>query len=1411
MADNEKKVTYKAEADFSPLNRSVDKAIRKFNQLKKAQAELNASSAAAQGSMAGEAAAFDKATASTGKHVKALNEDVAATGKHSGALTAQAAAAERAAAAMSRGADAAVRSRASHEDAAKAAKDFEAGVSGAASAAGKAETAAGRMASAVGKAGATMNRSKTQFAAGKSEMTKLQASFAQTLNRATRLKSGLDRLGNWRPRLTPPFIALVPLIAAVVAAINPLVAGLGAVSSAALGFGSSLGTLAGAAIGIVPALSTLLGVVGALKLAFGGIGGAFKAANKLNAGGGGGGGAPKNTQIELTQTEKITRAQEEYRRSIQDVGYAEEDLDDARKDYIKRVQDLQKAVDRAAASQARAAANSRLAQENYANVLADPGSTKGDKMDAAAQVTDAKNDYKDVVDENKQNAKELADLKKTGINGDRQVVMAQRAVTDALNKQRDAQIDLQNAQKGTNDAASAGGGAADAYAAALDKLSPSARSVVEQLVAMRGEWNKMRLAVQESFFSKIVDDIQLLRKLFPPVTKLLSNLAGAMGTLASQLIRKVTSDSWIKDIYKFADESVKPVNDIGAGLLDLLEAFKDLTIAALPFLTELAAGFKDSAKNFADLVATARQDGSLANYLERVRSKMSQWWRIVKNIGSAIINYGKAAGDFGDWLTDGFERVTKGWANNAKDATKAGSPFKKYLNDIKPLISNINGLLGDFFQWLGRTSSSKDFIDQMNEIVRLFRSRVGPAISDILDTMAKTGVSTALMDALGSLAELIDTILKNGGAEAIKNFFSAVDTGFKALSEFAKIPGVSGIMTTLFQGLAGLAAISFVGKFTGLTSLLGLLIRAGKSKGVGGLLDRLKGAGGKAAGAAAATAAEDGVGAAVGGKAAASTGRRFPLFTSGSGGEHVAGRARHVASSGGKAAAIESSAVKGINALGKEAGPLAKVLKGIGSGAKFLGRGVGPGAVLSVAGGLAGDAIADGAAKGNKGATQRVGGSILSGAATGAGIGATVGGAIGSVVPVAGTAVGAGVGAAVGGAAGGAASFLTAKPEDKQKFLDDIKNFFTKDVPNFIKGIPGTIFDGLKSLNDWLIDTWDGAMKWLQDLPRKIAYAAGVVWGNIQNFGDWLVEKWNDAVAWVQGLPKRIADTAKNIWGNIKSFLSWLGDKWNDAVAWVQGLPRRIANAAKNIWANIPTFINWLRKKWDESVIWFQNLPEKIKNAAGDIWDGITGIGGWLGKQGDKVHDWAVGLKDNIKNWLGDAFSGVGDSFSQGEKAARKNAKKKNGRHNGGPIKRAGGGTVPGRGNSDTVPAMLTPGEFVLRKAISDRIGEDNLQRLNSGLMGFGQMLSRAQQTSPSGMGKSRDVAFFNAGGSVPQTPMSVSKFAPKNAAGNDYSMHFGNIIVNNPVPEKASESLPQAIRRASSMGAARRGISNDA
>ena len=74
------------------------------------------------------------------------------------------------------------------------------------------------------------------------------------------------------------------------------------------------------------------------------------------------------------------------------------------------------------------------------------------------------------------------------------------------------------------------------------------------------------------------------------------------------------------------------------------------------------------------------------------------------------------------------------------------------------------------------------------------------------------------------------------------------------------------------------------------------------------------------------------------------------------------------------------------------------------------------------------------------------------------------------------------------------------------------------------------------------------------------------------------------------------------------------------------------------------------------------------------------------------------------------------------------------------------GGEVPGQGNTDTVPAMLTPGEFVLTKEAVKNIGADTLYGLNAAAGGVGKP-SQQKPTKKKKMKTSTVGTMMNLGG----------------------------------------------------------------
>ena len=92
----------------------------------------------------------------------------------------------------------------------------------------------------------------------------------------------------------------------------------------------------------------------------------------------------------------------------------------------------------------------------------------------------------------------------------------------------------------------------------------------------------------------------------------------------------------------------------------------------------------------------------------------------------------------------------------------------------------------------------------------------------------------------------------------------------------------------------------------------------------------------------------------------------------------------------------------------------------------------------------------------------------------------------------------------------------------------------------------------------------------------------------------------------------------------------------------------------------------------------------------------------------------------------------IGSAILPGLKSLGSNKKAE-----GGVIRKfARGGLVPGQGNGDTVPAMLTPGEFVIKKSSVNKLGVDNLARANK--YGHG---GSVQYYGKSGQVKNNDIS----------------------------------------------------------------------
>jgi hypothetical protein len=239
-------------------------------------------------------------------------------------------------------------------------------------------------------------------------------------------------------------------------------------------------------------------------------------------------------------------------------------------------------------------------------------------------------------------------------------------------------------------------------------------------------------------------------------------------------------------------------------------------------------------------------------------------------------------------------------------------------------------------------------------------------------------------------------------------------------------------------------------------------------------------------------------------------------------------------------------------------------------------------------------------------------------------------------------------------------------------------------------------------------------------------------WANMfPDIGTWLSTQWTNLTTWFADItnPEKIGQFLGNMWNGIKGINEWLNEQWTNLSTWFGTTfsAENIGIWVGNMWNGIQGVGAWLSEQWTKLGTWFSNLGPNISKWAKELWEtGLPSMGTWLADRFKDLVDWIVNIPDRIGQAIADAGKAVGDWFGQlfggfastQEKSSGGTVKKASG----GSVYRAGGGIIPQyfeyggftKQGTDTIPAMLTPGEFVMKKSAVDSIGVQELSKMNA-------------------------------------------------------------------------------------------------
>lgn len=981
----------------------------------------------------------------------------------------------------------------------------------------------------------------------------------------------------------------------------------------------------------------------------------------------------------------LEHARLKLEQSRQSVTMSPLDKRQAELDYQKALQALQEAKDKAA----------DLQKQNDA---AQKSGVKGtDTYKKAAQ---------QLADAQTATAKAEQDLAATRKQAAQDVARAQ---ADAARQVANAQRSLQTAMRSTGGAVSGANAALRSAAVAMYNLSPAGRTFANFMVrTVMPRFYQLRDAVQGALLPPLQRGITAALPLFDTIQPRLAQTAAMFGQMGIRAGQLAASPLFRRDVATVMDANNVALGHFGKAGFYLLDALRNLLVVTAPLVIRFSKLAESWAKSIDAATKSGRETGKMAAYFDRAWATAAKLYRIVRDVGIAIFNLGRAARPAGDTLLDSLARSAaslRAWTANPQNQQRIQAFFDGVVPVAKQFGNLLNRVVGLFIK-LGSATGGHTFdglfavlnafvtvlntIDNMpgggtilSTILLLSSAGLGlglvsKTLGKILTNLAKFGKYSGATGVLGlltggrvggkrgktKLGDLADDAARMGTEidkelpKDKKKSTAIDDIGFMADRTRGRVDDVGGTVRTLGKDAEESAVKSgklatFFGKFRGvLGSVVGPLGR------VGLLLTRIPG---------------------VGKIAGLFSGFRLPRLSFGEvklpGVAGVlkqisawfskikSGVGKLVGKSGG---GILGDALTGAVAKGGAKGAAkggASELEKLGAGA-LVGAGAGAAAKSAAKGGGKGllGRLGAGALKGGK--FGGIGGLVL-GASTGI-LGSVVGGGKKGVQGAAGGAIsGAGTGAALGGMAGGRGALIGGVVG---ALIGGVTGGgWWKPIGDFFKKLPGRIAGEAKKLPGQIVSLLKGAGdfatkvgKWLLDGLKKLPGLIVKGLGNLLKAATNLVFNTIPSLigTFLKKAPAKIIDLLltgletgfKTIGDTIVAF-AWLVDQAAKIAPKVLrklvGIVPAIARGIGRAASKVPGLFGWLTKQGSSVATRLPGVIWRgVKAIPGLIWRAIKGIGGLFANAWRRISSGASAGLRNVRAVIRRHMGNIGAIFS---------------------------------------------------------------------------------------------------------------------------------------------------------------------
>lgn len=316
------------------------------------------------------------------------------------------------------------------------------------------------------------------------------------------------------------------------------------------------------------------------------------------------------------------------------------------------------------------------------------------------------------------------------------LIRAQENVTSSNQRLADSQIALADAQKNLAETQKGNTGVMKAYNDALKKFGPQGQLFIKTIIKMQSQFRGLKQAAGEGMFRALNIELKQFATgpLFPMLKKNFALTSTAIGGVITKFSDMIQESGNLGSLDRIMKSNTVVIGSMGDAATNLGQAFLSITDAARPMTQEFAKWVAKLTEGWAMSLKADNASGALTDKFDKASRVAKQLGRIFKNMWDAVYGTGRAATSGGALMLNDLEDATKKWSDWV-NSFKGQNQLKKYFEDVAPGFRSIMEGINSIAKELMKLGGDRSMTEGLGAMLKEISTWIAPAAGAVSKAM----------------------------------------------------------------------------------------------------------------------------------------------------------------------------------------------------------------------------------------------------------------------------------------------------------------------------------------------------------------------------------------------------------------------------------------------------------------------------------------------------------------------------------------------------------------------------------------------------------------------------------------------------------------------------------------------------